>query len=243
MKCVLVIDDSRAAAFMAQAVFRRKGARVLMALDGKTGIQMARLNRPDVILLDYYLPDMDGADVARELKTTPETAAIPILVVTAYREKEIEERCREVGVDDILYKPYTNDELIERVSRLLKLPYRQHIRVLVRLEVETEVGSNIVFGTSENISESGIYLYTSHRFQMNDEVKLRFFLPRDRDPIVTRAVIRRTEIRPEYRGYGYGMEFVDLKDTDKRRIHAFIEARKDLIREPLETPPDTASNL
>ena len=237
MKCVLVIDDSRASAFMAQTIFRRRGAQVLLAMDGRTGIQMARTQHPDIILLDYVLPDMRGDEVCRILKNDPVTAEIPILIVTVYSKEGVAESCREAGAEDILFKPYTNEELVNRVSQLLQLPHRQYVRILVRMETTTTTPRGVMFGTSENLSEGGIYVRTTHRLQEGEKVRLRFYLPKDSQPLTVEGEIVRTEFRPDVRGYGYGIKFTRLSAPDLRRLKRFINDRMELLGKSPPGPP------
>lgn len=237
MKCILVIDDSRTSAFMAQSVFQRRGAQVLMAMDGHTGIQMARTHHPDIILLDYVLPDMKGDEVCRILKQDALTAPIPILVVTVYGKEEALQACRDAGAEDILLKPYSNEVLISRVSDLLRLPSRQFLRILVRMESRNEAKKGLIFATSENLSIGGIYLRTTHRMGEGEKIKMQFYLPRNTVPIIVEGEILRVEIRPDIRGYGFGIRFTKLSHQDKTRIENFIQERQNLTPMPSHPSP------
>ncbi len=108
---VLVIDDNVDATNALNRLLRIMGYAVTIAYDGKTGIDMARQLRPDVILLDIGLPRMDGYAVARHLRSLPDLATTRIIALTGYGH-DASERVRAAGMDRHLIKPVDVDELL-----------------------------------------------------------------------------------------------------------------------------------
>ena len=98
---------------------KQSGFSVLTAMDGASGLERARKERPSLIILDLMLPEMDGKDVCRALKSNPLTRSIPILMLTA----KVEEMDRvigfELGADDYVTKPFSPRELVLRVKAIL----------------------------------------------------------------------------------------------------------------------------
>ena len=92
---------------------------ILAAADGAAGIEMATRERPDLILMDLSLPGVDGWKATRRLKARPETAAIPVIALTAHAMQGDEERARACGCDDYLTKPIDEDRLFEVLVRFL----------------------------------------------------------------------------------------------------------------------------
>ncbi|HSA82968.1 MAG TPA: response regulator [Geminicoccaceae bacterium] len=92
---------------------------IVTAADGGAGIEAAARHRPDVILMDLSLPGIDGWEATRRLKTLPETAAIPVIALTAHAMQGDEERARACGCDDYLTKPIDEDQLFAKLARLL----------------------------------------------------------------------------------------------------------------------------
>jgi two-component system, cell cycle response regulator DivK len=92
---------------------------ILTAADGAAGIEVAAHHRPDLILMDLSLPGVDGWEATRRLKTSPETAAIPVVALTAHAMQGDEERARACGCDDYLTKPIDEDQLFATLARLL----------------------------------------------------------------------------------------------------------------------------
>ena len=92
---------------------------VFTAADGAAGIEAALRHRPDLSLMDLSLPGLDGWEATRRLKARPETAAIPVIALTAHAMQGDEERARACGCDDYLTKPIDEDRLFAKLARLL----------------------------------------------------------------------------------------------------------------------------
>ncbi len=92
---------------------------VITAVDGAQGIEMAREQRPDLILMDMSLPEIDGWEATRRLKADPATAAVPIVALTAHAMQGDEERARAAGCDDYITKPIDEDLLFAKLRALL----------------------------------------------------------------------------------------------------------------------------
>jgi CheY-like chemotaxis protein len=92
---------------------------ILTAADGAAGIEVAARHRPDLILMDLSLPEVDGWEATRRLKASPETAGIPVIALTAHAMQGDEERARACGCDDYLTKPIDEDQLFATLARLL----------------------------------------------------------------------------------------------------------------------------
>jgi CheY-like chemotaxis protein len=98
----------------------RPGIRLISAQQGAEGLSLARLQRPQLILLDVHLPDLDGREVLERLKADPVTAAIPVMVVSADATSRQEQRMREAGACGYLTKPLDVPQLLKAVEELLQ---------------------------------------------------------------------------------------------------------------------------
>jgi two-component system phosphate regulon response regulator PhoB len=117
---IVIIEDERDLADLLAFNLQREGFRPLTALDGREGLELVRRERPALVVLDLMLPGMMGVDVCRELKRDQDTAAIPVLMLTA-RGEEIDRVVGfEVGADDYLVKPFSMRELLLRVRAILR---------------------------------------------------------------------------------------------------------------------------
>jgi len=116
---ILVVDDSDANRALACSILHRRGYRTLTAVDGESGIELARRELPALILMDLAMPGKDGYTAAREIKADPKTAHIPIVAVTALAMSGDERRAFDAGVDGYVTKPLDRKVLEETVARLL----------------------------------------------------------------------------------------------------------------------------
>lgn len=121
MKKILVIDDLPENVFMLQDRLENEGYEVLTAYDGKTGIEKARNDLPDLILLDVMMPDITGIEVCQTLVNDEQTKNIPIILVTAKSGAEDTKEGLEAGAFDYIKKPFNKIELLARVKSALKL--------------------------------------------------------------------------------------------------------------------------
>jgi two-component system phosphate regulon response regulator PhoB len=120
MPTVLVVDDELDVIDLLRYKLRRAGFDVLVATTGWGGLQLIRSERPDLVILDLMLPEMSGYEICRQLKASPDTANIPILMLTAKSEDDDRYLGFEVGADDYVTKPFSPRELLYRVTALLR---------------------------------------------------------------------------------------------------------------------------
>lgn len=118
---ILVVDDIRANVDVLEAKLSAEYYDVLTATRGAKGYEMARREKPDIILLDVMMPDLDGFEVCRRLKADPETRHIPVLMLTALEGRDDRLRGLEVGAEDFLSKPIDDVQLMARVKSLSRL--------------------------------------------------------------------------------------------------------------------------
>lgn len=114
-KTILIVDDSESICSAIASLLEINGYRTLSAHDGEEGVRKARQDRPDVILLDIMMPVLDGWGAISRLKAGADTAAIPVLALTALRLSE--EQVHAAGFDGYLAKPVTPHRLAGEVGR------------------------------------------------------------------------------------------------------------------------------
>jgi DNA-binding response OmpR family regulator len=116
-KKVLIIDDEAKIVEICQDYLKAAGFSVVTSLDGQMGLEKARREKPDLILLDLMLPGMDGLDVCRELRKESNT---PIIMLTARVEETDKLIGLEIGADDYITKPFSPREMVARVRTVLR---------------------------------------------------------------------------------------------------------------------------
>lgn len=120
-KVILFIEDESALQKTVGEIVRKEGYEMISALDGDLGINLAKAKKPDLILLDLILPKKDGFDVLSNLKQSPETKSIPIIVLTNLGEMENIDKAIELGATTYLVKSdYTLKEILEKIKTTLE---------------------------------------------------------------------------------------------------------------------------
>ena len=119
MSKILIVEDDDNSIFVIRTRVSRMGHEVAIARNGEDGIAQARAFKPDLILMDLSLPVMDGWEATRRLKSAPDTAAIPIIVLSAHAMPGIKEQALENGADDFETKPVRMVELALKIEKAL----------------------------------------------------------------------------------------------------------------------------
>ena len=119
MPIILIVEDDLDVADMLNAYFRIQGYEVLTVNFGADGLRAAETSRPDIIILDIRLPDIDGFEVAKQLRANRNTREVPILFLTEKRERKDRLHGLEIGGDDYITKPFDIQELRLRVRNSL----------------------------------------------------------------------------------------------------------------------------
>ncbi len=120
MSKILVVDDEPELVKAIEVRLRASGYQVEVAYDGEEGVKKAREFKPDLIILDIVMPKMSGYEVCKVLKSNEETRHIPILILTASQQRELEKKCLALGAKVALMKPFETEELLLLVKQLLK---------------------------------------------------------------------------------------------------------------------------
>jgi CheY-like chemotaxis protein len=116
---VLIVDDTPDVRELYGEYFTARGFRVVTARDGEAGIATATEHRPDVIVMDLSMPRLDGITAIRHLKADHRTRKVPVILLTGYPYKAIEEGALEAGADAFMTKPCLPEDLERQVHQLL----------------------------------------------------------------------------------------------------------------------------
>jgi DNA-binding response OmpR family regulator len=119
---ILVVDDEPKVARLARDYLEKNGFRVTTAGDGQSALTMARREKPDLVILDLMLPQIDGREVCRILRRESD---VPIIMLTALSEEIDQVTGLEIGADDYITKPFSVRALVARVRALLRRTHRQ----------------------------------------------------------------------------------------------------------------------
>jgi CheY-like chemotaxis protein len=120
MPKILLVEDNEMNRDMLTRRLERRGFQVVSAIDGRAGVAMGEREVPDLILMDMSLPDLDGWEATRLLKSLSRTRSIPIIALTAHAMSGDRERAMEAGCDDYDTKPVDLSRLLEKIDSLIR---------------------------------------------------------------------------------------------------------------------------
>jgi CheY-like chemotaxis protein len=120
MTKILLIEDNELNRDMLSRRLQKRGYEILMAVDGESGIELARSGAPDLILMDMSLPGIDGCEATRILKRSPETRHVPIMALTAHAMASDRDQALAAGCDDFDTKPIELPRLLQKIAALVK---------------------------------------------------------------------------------------------------------------------------
>jgi len=156
---ILVVDDEPKVARLARDYLEKNGFRVIIAADGQSALTIARREKPDLIILDLMMPNIDGREVCRILRRESD---VPIIMLTALSEEIDQVTGLEIGADDYITKPFSVRTLVARVRALLR-----------RTRGDIKAASIIRIGILEIDSEKHIATYGDHALKLTpNEFKL-----------------------------------------------------------------------
>lgn len=118
---ILCVEDNPQNMRLVRKILQHQGFEVIEAPDGLTGVDLAHKEKPDLILMDINLPDIDGLEATSRIKSTPELVGIPVVALTANAMYGDEERALAAGCDGYISKPVSRAKLVEQVNQYLNI--------------------------------------------------------------------------------------------------------------------------
>ncbi len=213
IESILVVDDEQDIVDLIEHHLKQSGFSVMTALDGPSGLERARKERPSLIILDLMLPEMDGKDICRALKSNPSTQSIPVLMLTAKAEEVDRIVGFELGADDYVAKPFSPRELVLRVKAILR-----------RKEVTQEGAKTIQIGDLLiDIDRHDVSIKKKAVRLTSTEFKLLVELASKRGRVQTREHLLARVWGYTYEGYARTV------DTHIRRLREKLGSLGDLI--------------
>jgi two-component system cell cycle response regulator DivK len=116
----LLIEDNENNRYLLTILLRDAGFEVLTAVNGASGVEMVRKEKPDVVLLDIQMPEMDGYEVAATLKSSPDVAGIPIIGVSSFAMPGDKDKAMRMGFVGYIEKPVDPEQFAESVAKVLR---------------------------------------------------------------------------------------------------------------------------
>jgi DNA-binding response OmpR family regulator len=163
-KKILVIEDEKDIQELLQLYLKREGYEVQIARDGEAGLRKASQEHHDLVLLDLMLPRVDGLEICRNLRSRPQTADLPIIMITAKAEEADRIVGLEMGADDYITKPFSPREVMARVKAIFRRLEKPRAK-----EIKREYGGIALDPSKHEVTYRGkSHSLTSKEFKLLD---------------------------------------------------------------------------
>ena len=116
---ILVVEDEESLLKLESILLSSKGYSVTGVMDGRSALEEVKANKPDLVILDIMLPEIDGFEVCRQIKEDPDIRHIPVLILTAKKNNQDMARGQQVGCDAYITKPFKSARVLDMVHELL----------------------------------------------------------------------------------------------------------------------------
>lgn len=222
MKKILLVHDTELFLRMEQTILRREDCQIYKALDGETALELAREKRPDLVILDDGLQDPGPEEICRAIREDPRTLRASILMVVSRSNREKLDDFLTAGANDYVVKPVNRLLFNQRATSLLNVPSRRFLRTLVRVDVQGTEGGRPFFGSTVDLSESGLLVETPKTLEIGRKIQAQFFLPGDTQAIRVGCEVVRAASSAASGRKAYGLAFTRIEDDAWARIREFV---------------------
>jgi len=221
---ILVVDDAPMFREI-ETVFLGRTGRILTARDGPEALEIAQRERPDLVLTDLSMREMDGDELCRRIRHDADLRHVPVIVVTSGNSADEHERAVRAGADGVISKPLCRVSLLQVVQRFLRLTVRSFERVSFETEVRLSTGGRDIWGWSRNVSRGGMFVEADTSLEPDSEFAVEFTVPNT--SIVVQPTARVVWRRPpdHERGPGMGLQFLKLDRDAAQWLEQYVYER------------------
>jgi CheY-like chemotaxis protein len=221
-KTVLLVDDVRLFLEIQKEYLQNSSVKIMTANNGIEALHAICSKRPDLIFMDLEMPEMNGDVCCRAIKSRPETASIPVVMITSKGDETSRINCRSAGCDDFLTKPFDRVLFLETARRYLADADRREMRKTINISgVFSSRGATFPCALS-NLSVGGAFVTTDFNGDLGRVVQITFALP---DGLVVECQARICWLKRSDAGspLGFGVNFVLLPSKTKDAMMNFFK--------------------
>ncbi len=241
MPKIMLVDDVDLFLQLERSYLEGCGYDLVTASSGEETLQRLERIVPDVLLLDYYMPGINGDDVCRAIRNNPRWEKLPILMVTAAGKANEIKSCIDAGCDDYITKPVNKNELQEKIERLLgQIKRRTSERVEVKIPVQVQHGDHLNVARAEDISTNGIYLKSPTELKENSVISLKLEGV-EGDLVSLYGKVKRTD-KGQNKKYGVYFIYPDQQSKDKLD-QLVLKNKKDSIEKKCGADSDLSRRM
>jgi len=225
-KTLLIVDDVELFIQLQISHLGHSRYDIHTARSGSEGLQIARSLKPDLILMDLFMPDMDGDQICRILKEDPETSSIPVVLVSSGARGRSRTASVSSNCDGLIFKPVRRDLLLSVVENLLGTNLRSRNRIRVSIPGTATMDERSYPVTIHTLSSDGAFVETQHEVIRGDLMQLSFTLPGEESMVNIRsAAIVWCGSLEKGGPSGAGVYFLTIDQAARERISSFVESR------------------
>lgn len=228
MHKVLLVDDTRHFLELETTFLQRAECRVLTAGTGLEALRVAKNELPDLILLDIEMPEMNGLQACRILKSDPATKAIPVIMLTSMK---MEGEARRAGADHYLRKPIDEPTFLAEIRKFLAVKERAETRVSLEAPITLWHQGEPTQGKVMNLSRTGFFVSTRALRPVGARLEVSF--PLSKDPTASSITAEALVVWvSDQEPYGFGCRFFQVSATNRQSVEAFLEENAGRPRAP-----------
>lgn len=212
---LLIVDDMKSFLDLERTFLRRTDCHIFCATTGLEALKVAQKVRPDLVVLDIEMPEMNGIETARIFSATPSLQDIPVVICSSTTRKD---ESLAAGAREFIQKPVDEERFLELVTRHVPLKMRKDPRKPLGRAGEIFVRGEMMPCSIADVSVSGVRLECSAFLTIGDPLQLRFFLPfegGDKSIQAEGMVVRATPA-------GYGVGFSDISEGARLFIEEYV---------------------
>ena len=227
-KKILLVDDVKFFLELEKSFLKRTDCDVVTASNGQEALDILKSETIDLVLMDLYMPEMNGDDACKIMKSDPELRNIPIIMVTKAGNDDEKGRCLMAGCDEFITKPINKMELLAKIKTHLNVMVRQYVRAPIDAEVTIIAEGKEYSGTMHDISEGGMFIINAPILPMQSTIVMKFNLQESEYALeaegrVVREVKNSSENRAHLRA-GMGIQFTMITAETRRSIAEYVKA-------------------
>ena len=213
---ILIVDDMKPFLDLERTFLRRADCHIFTATTGLEALKVAQKVRPDLILLDIEMPEMDGVEAARIFAATPSLNLIPVVVCSGSDRRD---EVLAAGAREFVSKPVDEDRFLELVKRYVPLQLRKDVRKPLDSPCEFQYAGETTRCSLHDVSVSGVFIKNCGALKIGEQLALRFSVPMEggAKEIRTEGLV----VRATHAGHGIG--FTDLSEGARLFIQEFVE--------------------
>jgi len=229
-KQVLLVDDVSMFLEIQKDFLKGSMISVLCARDGVEALAIVNRMRPDLVIMDLYMPGLNGAECCAAIKRTPELSNTPVIMATGAAKKEDLDICRAAGCDALLTKPFDRSLYLDTVRRYIPELDRREKRTPLVTRVRFQAYRVVMSGMTRDVSRGGLSITTDYSLDVGTEVSVAFSLPGEPETVIqAKGVIRWKNDSPAGRNdnpSAFGIEFTAFGEGSAAALRRYLASRE-----------------